>query len=361
MSINIASSYTAAKRLLVRLAFISMRERFYKELAMLLEVGIPLHDALVSMRDSAIKYQGIFKENWAKIQVLEDCLYRLSIGHSSLADLLCGYISERDLMMLSNAKGRLAQAIDSILYLTSRFASLKKEIIKFSLAPIAALLIVVGMIYGCQYYLFPNLLNNFELADLPTDTQALYYFTSGFVHHIGVIGMVALLLVIGVSLSLKRLTGQVRKLLDFLMPFSIYKRIIGISFLLSLSELIGTQTPFDQSIGALRQGASRYVEHFLNEILCERSYGAGVGQALIASNLLPKAMSASIEIFAKAQKVKEGLHYLAHKGLDQELVKLKTIFILIAAIGVLLSIGFGLWAFFSIGSIANALQSQITH
>ena len=204
------SAFSKPKRILVKLLFTIVKERFFKELSALLEVGIPLREALSNMREASVRYQSALCENWAKICVLDDCLYRLSHGASALHELLAGYVSDRDTLLLTGAKSNTGKAIESILYLQQTFSSLKGEVIKFSLAPIMAIVLMVGSIYACVDYIFPNLLGTFELHDLPTETQLLYNFSHAFVNHIALITGVFALMMLGIFLSLSHLTGKLK-------------------------------------------------------------------------------------------------------------------------------------------------------
>ena len=143
--------------------------------------------------------------------------------------------------------------------------------------------------------------------------------------------------------------------MDALVPFSIYKRLVAITYLLTLSELIATGKPFDESLSIIRASSSRYLRFFIGLTQLDRACGGSMGDSLVLCGLFPRHMNSTLSIFQKTKRFEKGLHYLAHKGLAQEIKRLRVLFLVFASIAICIGVSFALWLFMAIGDIGMSM------
>lgn len=191
----------------------------------------------------------------------------------------------------------------------------------------------------------------------PPMAQSLYSVSSYIKDHWG--GLLASIAIIS-SLalwSMPRVTAPaIRKLLDYLPPWNIYKPYTSTSFLIALSSLIKTGSSFHNSVRKMGETASPYLMFFLKRILGRLSTGNSFGDSLVVG-LFDGNLLISLTVFAATNRLEQGIQYLADENLEeQRLVFIKKGRILGYALMILVAGVIG-WVMLSLYGIQSTVQA----
>jgi type II secretory pathway component PulF len=352
------SLYPQFTQLLLRLCFFSfIRVSFYEQLASLLKADIAMYDALKSIRSKYQAHKTIFKTYWLERKILDDMIFRVSSGYgtTSLAELLDGLVPNSDLVILAVDSRKTIDALDKVTDMMTKFGKLRIEVAKMFFTPVVCLLLILVLIFVANALIFPILLNIKPLNKLPEATYNLYAFCHFFADHLLVISVTSIFIVVLVIGSLSKLTGSLRKILDNIPPYNIYKQIIATSFLISLSLLLQSGDDFFTAIGKIRANTSSYLKTFLDHMLERISLGDRSGEALANTNLFNKSTQIYIEILDESQALSQGISNLTDRSVDMQIRSIKMLLSTISAFLLFTAVGFGLWFYIAISNVGLSL------
>jgi toxin co-regulated pilus biosynthesis protein E len=329
------------------------RMKFYEQLSALLKNGISRHDALSLMRTAFTEHKTFLQSSWLELQILDDMIYRIScgLGSQSLAELLYGLVPQSDLTILS-VDSKKGTALDQVVYIITKFGKLKSEVAKMFVTPVIALFLIIVGIYAANAYMFPVLINIKPVNQFPELTKALYNFCQFFGDNLGSFAIIAIIIIVAIICSLSRLTSPVRKHLDKIPPYSIYKRIQATSFLISLSMLLQADLDFDSAIEKILKNSSKYLKSYLLNISDNIELGLRPGKAVATVNLFSKSTHIYIEILDSANALATGMTILTDRSIILQLNSIKTLMIIISTVLIALSMLMGLLFLFSIASFS---------
>ena len=352
------SLYPQFTQLLLRLCFFSfIRVRFYEQLSALLKADIAMYDALILIRSKYQSHKRILKTYWLERKILDDMIFRVSSGYgaASLSELLDGLVPNSDLVILAVDSRKTIDALDKVTQMMAKFGKLRVEVTKMFFTPIVCLLLILVLIFVANALIFPILLNIKKLNELPEATYNLYMFCHFFADHLLVISFILIFLVVVVIGSLSKLTGSLRKILDNIPPYNIYKQIIATSFLISLSLLLQSGDDFFTAIGKIKTNTSKYLRGFLDHMLERISLGDRSGEALANTKLFNEGTQIFIEILDEAQALSQGISNLTDRSVDMQIRSIKMLLSSVSAILLFTAVGFGLWFYIAISNVGLSL------
>jgi type II secretory pathway component PulF len=352
------SLYPRFTQFLLRLCFFSrIRVSFYEQLAALLKSDIAMYDALISIRSKYQSHKTIFKSYWLERKILDDMIFRVSSGYgsSSLAELLDGLVPNSDLVILAVDSRKTIDALDKVTQMMAKFGKLRVEVTKMFFTPIVCLLLILVLIFVANALIFPILLNIKKLNELPDATYNLYVFCHFFAAHLFLISVILIFLVVVVIWSLSKLTGSLRKILDNIPPYNIYKQIIATSFLISLSLLLQSGDDFFTAIKKIKTNTSKYLRGFLDHMLERISLGDRSGEALANTKLFNKGTQIYIEILDEAQALSQGISNLTDRSVDMQIRSIKMLLSTVSAILLFMAVSFGLWFYIAISNVGLSI------
>jgi toxin co-regulated pilus biosynthesis protein E len=326
----------------------SLRVNFYEQLCALLSAGIPLYDAVKTLLEELNNQKNTFNSFWLLRKILADMIYRLDHGYSQISDILIGFVPENDLLILSVESDQTITALNKLIKMMAQFKKLKSEISKMFFIPIISVFLVFVLIFCANYYVFPSLIQLKPLSEFPSSTYDLYRICEFFVKNIVWIMLLIIFLTTSIFFSLATLTGSMRKILDFIPPYSIYKNISATNFLISLSMLLESGVDFDSAIAKLQEKSSKYLNSFLTKIDDCILNGYETGYALANINLFNKKTCIYISVLDKAGALSNGISNLVDRSIEIQIRSIKTLLMIISSLLMTLAFGFGLWLYMSV-------------
>lgn len=268
-----------ATRWLYRHTF-STRDRLalYEDLAFLLDNNRTLEVALTSMRNSATDFG---KQSSPSSVWLNDCLKAIRNGQS-LDVALADWIPAQEAAIISAGvmDGRLSEALRRAMAVVQGIDEMKSSVFSTLGYPLVLISTVIGIMVLVSKHFIPQL-----AKIIPRETWeggiGWLGVTSDFVVLNGMLlSLMAAVLVAWTTWSLNNLTGRVRRWLDHLVPWSVYKDFQGVAFLLNISALLRADVKTLDALDILSRNASPWLLERLNAARRLVRQGQHLGLAL---------------------------------------------------------------------------------
>lgn len=267
------------------------RLTLYEDLAFLLDNNLKVEKALLAMIGSyGDKRPPI-------VYCLEDMFSALRQG-KSVDQGLASWIPRQEAAILSAGvqDGNLAAALNRAITVVMGMSDMKSALVSTLSYPLLLLATTFAMMKMVTVYFLPRLES---LSTQDNWTGALWWLStiSGFfVNHAILLSALVILLIVFVIWSMPNLIGKTRQhVLDRLLPWSVYRDVLGVGFLLNFSALMRAQVKTEDAIEML----SRYAPPWLYERLAatQRQVRQGNHLGLALRNagygFLPHALSTS--------------------------------------------------------------------
>lgn len=237
----------------------SDRLTLYEDLAFLLDNGLKVEKALQAMIGS---YGG---KRSPVVFCLEDILTALRQG-KSVDQGLSSWVPHQEAAILSAGvqDGNMSAALYRAITVVKGMGEMKTAVMTTMAYPTFLLGTSFAMMKMVTEYFLPRLES---LAPRESWKGALWWLSSVsefFVNNAIVLGLFILAVIAFVVWSMPNLTGKARqKVLDRMLPWSVYRDVLGVAFLLNFSALMRANVKTDDAIDIL----SRYAPPWLYERL----------------------------------------------------------------------------------------------
>lgn len=346
---------------LARLLFPHLqKKKLYHRIRLTAKVREPFADSINEMMRRARE-----QRSGVMYAALKSISARLGRGRT-IGEALTGWVPHEERMLLSAGDKRgydgFAGAIDEILYLQDATKSMVSRTIMGILPPIG---IVIA-----QYILMLWMALAFTQKALKLTHVSPHQLT-GLAHQFYVVGIfaqsvwawilpiVVLLLIAGVLFSMPNWTKPValRRFMDKLPPYSLYKAIVGARWTLAFAAMGKAGIPYE----IIFQETSKMSAPWLKLILrdTERLYrrGRGLGHAFSATGhgFPSKSLVDDLGAFGDRPGFEETLAVLARDRVEQTIILSGVISNILAAIGYAFAAAGSFWIMMSF----NAMQTQI--
>lgn len=272
-------------RLLVKLAFgTDKRFEFYETLAMLMDNGTMMADALRKMYD--VETDGGKKPNEPVAIVIKDCLLALENGRP-ISAALQKFISQQELALIAAGErsGNIGQSFGDIKLILESQSKIIGTLAGGIAYPTFIGLAVAALLRFIATDLVPKFSTIVDPASW-TGAAANLYSISKFVTSYGAMTVALLIaLIAAIAWSLPRLGGGMRIRLDELPIYSLYRQIQGTSTLLAISVLLSAGVQLKDALEMLSRSANPYLKERIDAILYNIRMGANLGEALYLSGM----------------------------------------------------------------------------
>lgn len=255
------------------------RRTLYEDLAFQLDNNKPLEVALNDMHSVATAF-GLERENGTAL-CLKDCLLALRNG-KSLDIGLNGWVPDGEIALIGAgvADGNLAGALKRAVIVVDSTAGMKAACYTTLAYPFFLLSAMFFMMDMSVTEFIPKLA---RVAPRESWTGALWWMAAVsefFVNNAALLGFVLLTTTIWIIWSLPTFTGPLRRQLDAVMPWSLYRDMQGVSFLLNLAALMRANIRVLDTLTILSRYASPWLQERIDATRKEVNSGAHLGLAL---------------------------------------------------------------------------------
>jgi type II secretory pathway component PulF len=279
----------------VRLHFTrDQRLGFYESLYVMLKNKMPLKTAFGAVRDIHVTVKPRALVN----HIFHNVWGQLHEGHS-FADCMAPWVPDGEYLMIraGHDGGDLVAVLETVLKVQRRLNVLVSQVLSAMAMPAIYLVVLVGMSVLVADYVVPWIEKFLpHMGKAGDDDSGGIAQLSVFLHRwlppaiIFFIGLITAMI-----WSFSRVTGPLRRLLDKLPGYNLYRAFVGAEFLLTLSGYLKQNVPIRDALERIKLASSGYRAWHLDQMLLALSAGSEVGEAfrtgLFSSELEIKFMS----------------------------------------------------------------------
>jgi type II secretory pathway component PulF len=255
------------------------RLRLYRKIATLLSNGLPLLKALEELqrRESA---DGRSAGNPLAI-VLADWRRTVQNGRM-LSESMQGWVphAERMIIMAGEQAGRIEDALLSVVGVVESASRIRNAIFGGLVYPCVILSLVLVYLYLFGTKVIPEFARISDPERWHGVARSLYLMSNFVQAWMPALVLAFVLAGIALFVSMPRWRGGARAVADRLPPYSVYRLMVGSSFLMAFSALQRAGMTVEKCLSRLREGASPWLRERLDGALLGVKSGLNCGESL---------------------------------------------------------------------------------
>lgn len=323
------------------------RMSLYRKIASFLEEGVPLHDILKQLSKQYKKQ----KKSDSRARLLDEWIASLESGRA-FSTTMADWVPAGEAMLIraGEKNGDLTNAFSNAVITTEASQKMKSTIVGEMAYPLILLVMLFGLIYLFSTQAVPQLTTVKDPETWPDAAKKLYDM-SVFVESKWWLVLLTLAgLTTIISSSMPRLVGGLRRHLDKIPPWSVYKTFQSSVFMISVSSMMKTGTPIVDSIKELREMSNDYVSDHLRIMLMKLSAGRPIGQSM-NDGFLDKETGMDIEIYGELSNLQKSMERIGITAIDNSINNIKAaagVMKNLVLVGVTIYIGWVYYAFFTL-------------
>lgn len=316
LSVGARARVGVLRRLYLRHTFFNTKQRiaFYRMLHNLTANGVSLQSALTLIKS---KFEQMKQRNTELNQIISDVLYSMRIGmpfHKAFAR----WIPNQEYLLIESSHQDIPRALSIVIQHAEHLQKIQNALAASLTYPAVMLLLLILTLVGLAFYIMPNMAKLISPDRWPPISHNLYVLANFIAHYYQVLAVLLITVVSFVAWSMANLTNPlVRRLLDRLPPWNIYKGYTATSFLLALSSSIKLGASFNSSILKIHGISSPYLKRFLIKIKARLMSGSNFGDA-IDIGIFDSITLVSLSVFSTTNRLEQGIQYLADHNLEEQ-------------------------------------------
>jgi len=332
------------------------RMTLYEDLAFLLENKQKTEDAIAGLQRTRRR------KNDPVLLCLNDVHHALTRGRGLDAGL-AGWVPAQETTILR--AGRVAKDLRGALLRAIEVVKGVGEMKSTALVNLA----YPAMLLGGTFYMMQMVSERFlpRLEQLsPADSWTGWMWWLGAITHFFVdnrylLGGALGAFTVWVIWSLPRLTGPVRgRVLDHMFPWSLYREVQGVSFLLNLSALLRAQLRTEEALDMLSRNATPWMYERLTATRRQVSRGKHLGQALADSGYAFPSREAidRLMLLTAGPGGEDNIENFARMWLKKAIGRIKRVCQVFQLVGMLATAGYLLLTFLATQDLSSIIGNR---
>lgn len=333
---------------------IATRRRIWTKLSKLLSSGVKIRDALDSIRARRLQSVGQYD---ASVIAIDQWMRRIQNGQR-FADAIADWVPSQERMLLAAGErsGRLQEALISCAKVMVVQREIKKAIRNGLVYPV---LLVVG-VFVMMWFFGNHIIPSFSKI-IPVDkwrgVAATVVHVSHWIQHWFWLPVVMLLALSGaIAWMLPNWVGASRATLDRYPPFSIYRTVLGSSWMISLAAMVGAGERMEDAMHSMGKYGNPWLKTRTEEILRGLRSGLPLGDAMArtGSGFPDREIIDDLGVYASTSGLDESLRIIADEWIAESVANIQLMMKVVFNVGILVSAG--MVGFMVSGLIAMQLQ-----
>ena len=264
--------------LALRVAFNARyRERVWRKVATQISHGLPFYRCIESLHERSQAKGELVAQAYE--QILEN-----NAAGGSLEQGLTPLASVGEIMIISaGEKDNLAQGLMLAADLLKNQGSIKRQVWQSTAYPFFLLLLIMGLMWIIANLLVPQFAAILPPESFQGTAKALLILANFVSSWLGLATiLLGCIFLFGIYYSLPRLTGSLRRILDHWPPWSVYREIVGASFLYTLGLMMSLGIKPREIFAWLLAAPAQtpYLKERVAAIDAEMALGKHLGQAM---------------------------------------------------------------------------------
>jgi len=338
----------------------SVRLDFYRSLILLLNNHVRLNEALRELY--TVYSQGGAKRSAPVAIVINDCLQQMNDGES-FSEAIAWWLPPEEAMLLQ--AGELAGRLEDAFNEAEKIMMARKKIAAAIFGAIAYPVVLFSMMGFLLHMVATDLVPKLAKVVDPgkwTGAAGILRDIASFVTNYGLTTLlIVIALVFTIVLTLPRLRGPLRVVLDNLPPWSIYRLVYGATFLLNVGALIKSGMRLSSALDKLNEGTNPWLRERIDAALEGLSEGKNFGEALTDSgyNFPDKKANRFLAVISTYSGLDTAIVTFGNRWLEETVSRIQTASKLILMSGVA-SVGITmLLVIAGAGGIQDAIQASV--
>lgn len=238
----------------------------------------------------------------------------------SLASSLSGWVNKSEEMIIEAGEqsNKLSEAMADALEASSAARRIRRTITMAMAYPVVMLIALCAMLYGFSTGIVPTFAEIVPPQQWTGNAARMYGLSQFVINWLPFLVFGVLALGVAAWLSLPRLTGPTRTILDKLPPFSIYKVTAGASFMMSMRGFIAAGITVPEALRRIARGSTPYIRSRTEAILGQVNAGHNLGDAMTRAkqNFPDPDINGEISIYAGLDDFARNLDVLAKEWIE---------------------------------------------
>ncbi|MBY4841134.1 type II secretion system F family protein [Pantoea sp. DY-5] len=334
----------------------SDRTTLYEDLAFLLESNQKTEDAIAGMQRSRRR------KNDPMLLCLSDVRRALTRGRGIEAGL-AGWVPPQETTILR--AGRAAKDLQGALHRAIFVVKGMGEMKSITISNLSYPALLLGSTFYMMKMVYERFLPQLErMVPVENWTGALWWLgslTHFFIDNRYLLAVALAVFSGWVIWSLPRLTGPARKrVLDRLFPWSLYREMQGVSFLLNLSALLRANVRTDEALDMLSRNATPWLYERLTAAKRQVARGKHLGLALADSGYVFPSRDAidRLSLLTASPGGEDNIENFARMWLTKTIERIKRTTRLLQVAGMLICAGYLLLTFIATQNLSDLIGNH---
>lgn len=289
---------------------LSRRIRLYKKLMQYTKQGFPVYETLIKFKKRQGKrFEGKIFDIWIQEMKKGHAFYQAIEGWVP--------VSELNLIAAGEQGKGLHTGLEEAIRFTESFSKIKSIIIGGSIYPLALLAIAFFFIGSFATQLAPVFLSFLSVNYWPTDAKfllAMSQFIAGYWYIVlaGLIGFCVF-----ISKTIGFWSSSLReKVFDKLPPWSIYKSYNTAAFLITLSSMMRSGTPLNNSLKSMAKISNRWLRNYLEKMMLNLKKGTKNFGVALDVGLMDEETAGDIIDYSELGSFEEAIHAIGAQNIE---------------------------------------------
>lgn len=290
------------------------RISFYKRLMSYAEEGYPVYDTLVKFKK---RLDGRKDPVGQIIGIWLDSMKR----GKQFSQAIEGWVPDAELNLISSGeKGEgIHVGLKEAIRFTEAASKMKAVIVGGSIYPGALLAMALGFLAGFSKYLSPVFVAILPVSLWPADAQLLQGMSEFMVTYWYIGIGIAVAIGIVVKQTIGWWSGPFRKFADKLPPWSIYKSYNTAAFLITLSSMMKSGTPLNDSLKAMSKISSIWLNTYLSKMIKNLKQGGKNFGVALDVGLMDEETAGDVIDYSELGKFEKAIHSIGEQSIENNI------------------------------------------
>ncbi|TJY57296.1 hypothetical protein E4T66_17985 [Sinimarinibacterium sp. CAU 1509] len=242
---------------------------------------------------------------------------------AKLAEVVDGWIKPAEIAFIQAGEERanLAEPLGNLVLLLEKQDEASRKLVETLSTPIGYLIMFLTTVFGIALYVVPEFAAAMPMENAQWISRWFFSACEWLAQWgVWIVFWFIVAAVVSVS-SLAYLTGPVRKALDGLPPYSIFRRIQSSYFLISLSSLFRSGVGIQEAVIATAEFASPWMKSHLRVVSRKVREGMNEGDAL-QTGMMPKDMAGEVQRYARLSGFERACFRIGNSNMTLQLDRL---------------------------------------
>lgn len=331
-----------------------VRLRLYEKIASFMKQGTPLNDTLTLL---SRQYEKSFPGD-ARAKVMREWSAQMAAG-IAFADAIGDWAPLSEVMLIKAGEkgGTLADAFTNAVQATTAQRVMISTLKSKMTYPVVLLLVLFAMVYMFSTQVIPTLADMMPPEKWPSMAKALYDLAMFVQSKWWVVFLLLGITVFAINWTLSRVTGDVRRWLEKVPPWSVYRSFQSSMFLIAISAMMRTGRPLADSLEDITTMANPYVLEHL--VLMQSKFRSGVPNGTAMNGgFFDKETGIELEIYGDTSDFASAMDMIGRTAVESSLASISAASTVMNNLSLALVASYVSWAFMSIQQLSTAIAQQ---